>query len=92
MNRGEAETYNELLRREVSCLASECTVEKALGEYVVDHCITIIPDDPRRGMIFWGKQAVSYKPGNIRIDLKNAIVMGLEFSASLSMPENLINY
>lgn len=63
-----------------------------MGTYIVDNYITVLPEDARKGMIFLGKDAASYKGGNIRIDFKKAVMAGLEFAASISEPESVFNY
>ena len=65
--------------------------EKA-GSDLADRYITVIPDDERKGMVFLGEEAASYKQGNVRLDLKKAIVAALELAASVSLPESYFNY
>ena len=65
--------------------------EKA-GSDLADRYITVIPDDERKGMVFLGEEAASYKLGNVRLDLKKAIVAALELAASVSLPESFFNY
>ena len=43
-------------------------------------------------MVFLGEEAASYKLGNVRLDLKKAIVAALELAASVSLPESFFNY
>ena len=52
----------------------------------------VIPDDVRKGMVFLGNKAVSYKFGNISMDFKKAIAAGIELLASVSRPESFFNY
>lgn len=92
MTREEALAYNEQLKCKISEVAVDYGIDTLAGSYIVDNHITIIPDDARKGMIFLGEESVSYKPGNIKIDLKNTLVVGLELFASISNPESVFNY
>lgn len=92
MNRKEAIAYNEQLKNELNSVAVEYGHGETLGSYIVDNHIMVIPEDARKGMIFLGEKSVSYKPGNIRFDFKNALVAGLELFASVSKPESIFNY
>ena len=92
MNRKKAMEYNDRLKEELEQLALEYSLEESMGTYMVDNCITVIPEDARKGMVFLGREAASYKMGNIKIDLKKAIIAGLEFIASVSKPESVFNY
>lgn len=92
MNRREAIAYNEKLKKELNEAAVYYGIDKMFGDYLVDNYITVIPNDARRGMIAMGEESKSYKLGNIRIDLKNALVAGLEFLASINQPESVFNY
>lgn len=92
MTRQEAIQYNNILKGELEQAALQYDLQKSIGIYIVDHCITVLPEDARKGMIFLGEDAVSYKAGNIKLDLKNAIIAGLELVASVNMPESIFNY
>mgnify|MGYP000691821052 CR=1 FL=1 len=52
----------------------------------------VIPDDPRKGMIFLGEESASYKLGNVRLNIKSAIIAALELVASVNLPESFFNY
>ena len=92
MNRKEAIEYNESLKKELEQIALQYGLEKLVGTYIVDNYITVLPEDARKGMIFLGEDSASYKAGNIKMDLKKAIIAGLEFVASVSKPESVFNY
>lgn len=92
MTRQEALDYDNELKNKMTQEATMFGLEESTGSNIVDNYIMVIPDDARKGMIFLRDEAVSYKFGNIRMDLKKAIVAGLELMASVSCPESLFNY
>lgn len=92
MTRKEAIEYNDSLKKELEQAALQYDLEESAGTYIVDNFITVLPEDARKGMIFLGEDSVSYKAGNIKMDLKKAIIAALEFAASISKPESVFNY
>lgn len=92
MTRKEAIKYNDSLKKELSQAALQCGLEESIGTYIIDNYIIVLPEDARKGMIFLGEDSASYKAGNIKIDLKKAVIAGLEFAASISKPESAFNY
>ena len=82
MTRKEAMEYDDSLKQELKQAAVRFGLAESSGVYIVDHYITVFPEDARKGMIFFGKTPASYKPGNVKIDLKKALAAGLEFAAS----------
>lgn len=92
MTRKEAIEYNDNLKKKLEQAALQCGLEETIGAYIVDNYITVLPEDARKGMIFLGKDPASYKAGNIKIDLKKAVIAGLELAASVSKPESVFNY
>ena len=92
MTRKEAIEYNDGLKKELGQAALQYGMEETAGVYIVDNYITVLPEDARKGMIFLGEDSASYKAGNVKIDLKKAIVAGLELTASISKPESVFNY
>lgn len=92
MTRKEAMEYNDSLKKELEQAALEYGIEESAGAYIVDNYITVLPEDARKGMIFLGEDSASYKAGNIKMDLKKAVIAGLEFAASVSKPESAFNY
>lgn len=92
MTRQEAIAYNNALKEYLEQAALQCSLEKTLGDYIVDNYIEVQPEFPMKEMIFQGDRAVSYKLGNIRIDIKKALLAGLELAASVSRPESTFHY
>lgn len=92
MTRKEAMKYNDSLKKQLEQAALKYGLEKSAGAYIVDNYITVLPEDARKGMIFLGEDSASYKAGNIKMDLKKAVIAGLEFAASISKPESVFNH
>lgn len=92
MTRKEAMEYDDSLKQELKQAAVRFGLAESSGVYIVDHYITVFPEDARKGMIFLGKTPASYKPGNVKIDLKKALAAGLEFAASIGAPESIFHY
>lgn len=96
MDRREAIEYDASLKKELKQAALNCNLDESVGakliDDLIDDYITVFPDDARKGMIFLGKDAASYKPGNIKVDLKKAIIAGFEFFAAFSKPNSIFNY
>ena len=88
----EAEEYNHLLINEVIKEAETLGIEGKAGGEFIDRNILVIPDDPRKGMIFLGEESASYKLGNVRLNIKSAIIAALELVASVNLPESFFNY
>lgn len=92
MTRKEAIEYDNALKQELERTALQYDMEERVGDYLVDNFITVIPEDARKGMIFLGENSASYKAGNVKIDLKKALVAGLEYVVSVNKPESIFNY
>lgn len=92
MTHHEAEEYNHLLINEVIKEAETLGIEGKAGGEFIDRNILVIPDDPRKGMIFLGEESASYKLGNVRLNIKSAIIAALELVASVNLPESFFNY
>ena len=92
MTRKEAIEYNDRLKKELEQAALQYGLEESVGAYIVNNHITVLPEDARKGMIFLGEDSASYKAGNIKMDLKKAVIARLEFAASISKPESVFNY
>lgn len=92
MTRQEAIEFDDELKAKLMKASAELGMDEKTGASIVEHYIMVIPDDDRKGMIFLGNDAVSYKLGNVRLDLKKAIAAGLELVAAINYPENLFNY
>ena len=91
MTQHEAEEYNHLLINEVIKEAETLGIEGKAGGEFIDRNILVIPDDPRKGMIFLGEESASYKLGNVRLNIKSAIIAALELVASVNLPESFFN-
>ena len=92
MTREEAIEYDNVLKQELERTALKHDMAETVGDYLVDNFITVIPEDARKGMIFLGENSASFKAGNVKIDLKKALVAGLEYVASVNKPESIFNY
>ena len=92
MTRQDAIEYDNWLKSGLMQEAEVLGLGEKAGSDLADRYITVIPDDERKGMVFLGEEAASYKLGNVRLDLKKAIVAALELAASVSLPESLFNY
>lgn len=92
MNRQKAMEYDEKLGRELQDFADSCGENKETAQNIVDNFIEFIPDDDIKGMVFLNDDPVSYKLGNVRLDLRKAMLAGLELAASVSRPESIFNY
>lgn len=92
MTRQQAVEYDKKLSKELQDYASDCGENKTVAVNIVDNFIEFLPEDDMKGMIFLRNDPVSYKLGNVRIDLKKAILAGLELAASVSRPESIFNY
>ena len=92
MTRQDAIEYDNWLKSGLMQEAEVLGLGEKAGSDLADRYITVIPDDERKGMVFLGEEAVSYKLGNVRLDLKKAIVTALELAASVSLPESFFNY
>lgn len=92
MTRQGAIAYDDTLKKVLKQAALQHGLKETLGDYIVDNYIEVRPEPPVKEMIFQGERAVSYKLGNIRIDIKKALVAGLELAASVSRPESIFHY
>lgn len=92
MNREQAMEYDNELKEQLQRYAREYNLDESTGKYIVDHFVEFIPEENIKGMIFLGDHSVSYKVGNVKMDLKKAIIAGLELAASISKPESIFHY
>lgn len=92
MTRQQAVEYDNKLSKELQDYADDCGENKAVATNIVENFIEFLPEDDMKGMIFFRNDPVSYKLGNVRLDLKNAILAGLELVAAVSRPESIFNY
>lgn len=92
MTRKQANEYDSELKTQLQDCTRKIHIDQQAGTYIVDNFIEFIPEDHIKGMIFLGKDPASYKVGNVRIDLKRAILTGIDFVASINAPESIFNY
>lgn len=92
MNRRQAMEYDDTLSKRLQDCARDCGENEAVGKNIVDNFIEFLPEDDIKGMIFLNKDPVLYNLGNVQLDLKKAILAGVEFAASISRPESVFNY
>lgn len=92
MTRQQAMEYDDKLSKKLQDHAGECGENKAVAKDIVDNFIEFMPDDDIKGMVFLNDDPVSYKLGNARIDLRKAILAGMELAVSVSRPESVFNY
>ena len=92
MTRQEAVEFDNELKTKLMKASAELGLDEKTGAGITESYIMVIPDEDRKGMIFLGKDAVSYKLGNVRLDLKKAIAAGLELVAAVNHPDSLFNY
>ena len=91
MTRNRAIELDNDLKEHLQNCAKEYDVDEAVGIYIVDHFVEFIPEDSMKGVLFLGANSASYKIGNVRIDLKRALVNAIEYAASISKPESVFN-
>ncbi len=84
--------YDGDLREIISDYARKYGEDEAFGRNIVDQYVEFLPDNEIKGMIFLDRDSVSYKLGNARLNLKQAILAGVEFAVSISRPESIFNY
>lgn len=77
MTRQDAIEYDNWLKSGLMQEAEVLGLGEKAGSDLADRYITVIPDDERKGMVFLGEEAASYKLGNVRLDLKKAIGLQL---------------
>lgn len=92
MNRQQAMKYDDELQKILQSCASNYSENESMTKYIVDNFVEFIPEDDIKGMIFLGNNSASYKTGNVRLDLRKALLAGAEFVASISNPESIFNY
>lgn len=92
MTRQQAMEYDDKLNEELQNYAGNYGEDKMVAKNIVDNFIEFIPEDDIKNMICLGSDPVSYKLGNARLDLKKAILAGVELAASVSRPESIFNY
>lgn len=92
MNRTEARQLDSQIRECLENFSKEQGLNLEFGKLIMDNYLEIIPDDSKREMIFLGKESVSHKMGNIRLDFKSVLIALAEFVSSLNKPEAFLEY
>ena len=92
MNRQQALKYDEQLSKELQDCAKNSGMDETVGKNIVENFIEFLPEDDIREMISLNHDPVVYSIRNVRLDMKNAILAGLEFAASINRPEGVFNY
>lgn len=92
MTREQANEYNNELKVQLQNCAKEMQMDQQTGTYIIDRFIEFMPEEHVMSMMFGAKTTVSFKPGNVRIDLKKAILAGLNLMVSINAPENIYGY
>ncbi len=92
MNRQQAMKYDDELQKRLQNCAKKYSEDESMAKYIVNNFVEFIPEDDIKGMIFLGNNSVSYKAGNVKLNLKKALLAGVEFVASISNPESIFNY
>lgn len=92
MNRQQALKYDNDLKEKLQSCSKAYNEDEAMGRYIVDNFVEFLPDDDVKGMIFLGNDSVSYKASNTKLDLKKALLAGVEFVTSINSPESIFNY
>lgn len=80
------------IRKYLEQYSNEHDLNTAFGDMIMDRYLEIIPDDAKRDMVFLGRNSVSYKPGNARLDLKSVLLAAADFVVSLNRPEDIFQY
>ena len=83
MNRIQAMELDGQIRKHLEEYSLQNGLNPAFGNTIMDKYLQIIPDTAKREMIFLGDKSVSYKLGNIRLDIKSGLVAvaGITFQA-----------
>lgn len=92
MTRQQAMEYDDKLSKKLQGYADNCGENEAVAKDIVDNFVEFLPESDVKGMVFLNDAPVSYKLGNARIDLRKAILAGVEFAASVSRLESVFNY
>ncbi|MCM1286902.1 MAG: hypothetical protein NC240_01230 [Clostridium sp.] len=92
MNRDEAKQLDSQIQKILEKYSKRKDLDLSIGNMIMEQYLEIIPEDPKRTMIVLGKEATSYKLGNIRLDLKSVLIAIIEFVASFNSPETIFEY
>lgn len=89
MTREQAIELDSKLKEQLQNYAKSQNIDESISTYLVDNFVEFIPQETIMGMIFLGDRAVSYKPANIRVDLRKALTGVLEYAVSVNRPESV---
>ena len=89
MTRDEAEQLNAQIIRYIEECSCSMEIGTDLAINVMDYYLEVIPEMPKKEIVFLGKNARTIKPGNIKIDLKGLIIAAIELAASIGIPNTL---
>lgn len=92
MDRLQAEKYDLALVDRIEEHAGKYEVDGILKKSITDEFVEFYPEDEIRELISLGVKSVSYKPGNVKIEFKRAILNGIEYVATVNRPESIFNY
>lgn len=92
MTRQQAMEYDNELSKKLQDYAYDFGEDVTVARSIVDNFIEFLPENDIKGIVFLGDDSVSYKLGNVRIDIKKAILAGMELAASANRPESIFNY
>jgi len=84
--------YDDALSKRLQNCARDHDEDETVGKDIVDNFIEFFPEDNIKGMVYLNRDPVLYNLGNARLDLKKAILAGVEFVASINRPESIFNY
>lgn len=89
MTRRQAIDLDNELKEYLKKMADGQNMEHDVGTYLVDNFIEFFPEEDLKGMIFLGTKSASYKWGNVKIDLRKAIINIAEYATSINESENV---
>lgn len=92
MNRIEAKQMDDKIRERLKHYCQTHNLNPAAADIIMDNYLEIIPDSPKRDMIFLGKDSSSYKAGNARLNMKNVLIALADFVVALDSPDNEFEY
>ena len=89
MNRKQASELDDHIRKQLEEHSIQNKLNPQFGNIIMDRYLKIIPNTTKREMIFLNGEPASYKPGNIKLDLRSGLIAVAEFVTSL---QSLIPY
>lgn len=92
MNRKQANELDDHIRKQLEEHSIQNKLNPQFGNIIMDRYLKIIPNTTKRELIFLNGEPASYKPGNIKLDLRSGLIAVAEFVASLSKPTSIFEY